>query len=304
SDGVLADHIAIQLIDRVREARANGIGEFEIQLVQNINTKGYFDGLSRQPRVEKFASAAYKAIESLIAHEQPTAGEIKVDITAGSNGTVGFVSSVDSWSTYRDHVTSVTLVDGRALLDPTRKAIHAIGADKVRISNTRGDWFAHDWSIAKLEATQKLLREFPELTAVLLDPEERHMSKTAKQVDAHGRLMTSSEARFLVHRVARDGMTDVGRASSREILTSPRIWMPPSNPNLAGESSRSTGLSKDQLRNALQNARLADSVYDLSKTQIEGGWRQIKSQQDPDGFKAAVYERQLADGRRELRIAF
>lgn len=304
SDGVLADHIAIQLIDRVREARAKGIGEFEIQLVQNINTKGYFDGLSRQPRVEKFASAAYKAIESLIAHEQPTAGEIKVDITAGSNGTVGFVSSVDSWSTYRDHVTSVTLVDGRALLDPTRKAIHAIGADKVRISNTRGDWFAHDWSIAKLEATQKLLREFPELTAVLLDPEERHMSKTAKQVDAHVRLMTSSEARFLVHRVAPDGMTDVGRASSREILTSPRIWMPPSNPNLAGESSRSTGLSKDQLRNALQNARLADSVYDLSKTQIEGGWRQIKSQQDPDGFKAAVYERQLADGRRELRIAF
>jgi hypothetical protein len=304
SEAQLADQIAGRLIERVQQARAKGIGEFEIQLIQNINTKGYFDSFSRQPRVEKFEAAAYKAIGTLIAHQQPSAGEIKVDITAGSNGTVGFVSSVDSWSSYRDHVTSVTLVDGRALLDPARKAIHAIGAHKVWISNTHGDWFAHDWSIAKLETTQKLLQEFPKLTAVLLDPEERQMGKGTKQIDAHVRLMASSDAKFMVRRVAPDGITDVGRASSREILTSARLWAPPAVAPIARESAQSSNLSKDQLQNALQNARLAESVYDLSKKQIEGRWRQIKSQADPDGFKAAVYERQLPDGRRELRIAF
>src|SRR5947208_15974479 len=62
-------------------------------------------------------------------------------------------------------------------------------------------------------------------------------------------------------------------------------------------------LALDRIQAAIENARLAEAVYDLSIKQI-GEWHQIKSQTDPDGFKAAVYERSLGNGQRDLRIVY
>jgi hypothetical protein len=43
SQAQLADNIAFKLLDRIRDARKKGTAEFEIQIVQHINTSGYFD---------------------------------------------------------------------------------------------------------------------------------------------------------------------------------------------------------------------------------------------------------------------
>ena len=67
-----------------------------------------------------------------------------------------------------------------------------------------------------------------------------------------------------------------------------------------GEFDRKDAAS---LQNAAENARLAQAVYRLDKT-VEGGWTLGRHQVDDDGFKAAVYERVRADGRKDVRVVF
>jgi pimeloyl-ACP methyl ester carboxylesterase len=67
----------------------------------------------------------------------------------------------------------------------------------------------------------------------------------------------------------------------------------------------SSGLTPQLLQQAIEAAQLSLAVYDLSKKMVQGGWSQIESTlPDPDGLQAAAYERKLANGKRELVIAF
>lgn len=228
-----ADLIASTLIDKVRAARANGTTEFEIQIVENMRG-GAYTLSTQQERVAGFANSAYSAIGSLIAQEKATTHSIKVDVTAGSNGTQGFTQSTESWKPYRDYIQTVTLVDGRAFYEPTRQTILALGAEKVRISNTYGDIPAHDFSIAKLETTQRLKREFPTLTALLLEPldlSKRVFGRATEPVaplSSHVLVMTTPDAQFRVRTVYSDKTEPFGsvvaRYPAREVLSSPSFW--------------------------------------------------------------------------------
>lgn len=264
-----ADLIASTLIDKVRTARANGTTEFEIQIVENMRG-GAYALASQQERVARFANSAYSAIGSLIAQEKATTHGIKVDVTAGSNGTQSFTQSTESWKPYRNHIQSVTLVDGRAFYEPTRQAILALGAEKVRISNTYGDMPAHDFSIAKLETTQRLKHEFPALTALLLEPLDLSKRVFGRATDpvvplsSHVLVMTTSEAQFRVRAVYSDRTEPVGspvsRYTAREILHSH-----PSSGGIKSDQAMPPSSFQSTLNSDLywQNRRLvADGIAD------------------------------------------
>lgn len=72
----------------------------------------------------------------------------------------------------------------------------------------------------------------------------------------------------------------------------------------ASTVTATTAPSGPQLREAMEDAKLATAVYDLALKDVGGVWRQIESKSDPDGFQAAVYEQRLPDGRRDIRIVF
>ena len=62
-------------------------------------------------------------------------------------------------------------------------------------------------------------------------------------------------------------------------------------------------LSPDELRKAIEDAKLSLAAYHLSKTVDD--WRRISdSGSDPNGLQAAAYERILANGKREVVISF
>lgn len=63
-------------------------------------------------------------------------------------------------------------------------------------------------------------------------------------------------------------------------------------------------LGDDDIREAMTDLQLAMSVYDTAKKEVDGGWRRIDWRNDADGFKAAVYQRTLADGRLDRRVVF
>ena len=91
-----ADLLASSIIEKVRVARTQGTTEFEIQITENMRWYAY-PLPSQQERVASFGNSVYLAIGTLIAQEKATAHSIKVDVTAGSNGTEAFTQSVESW---------------------------------------------------------------------------------------------------------------------------------------------------------------------------------------------------------------
>ena len=117
--------------------------EFEIQLVQYIDTDGNFDEL-RQAQVRDFGRAAYEAIGEVRRNLVEQKGfSVYTDATAGSNGTVALTKNVSSWS---DYIQAIDLVDGRAGMYEAIDAIDAVikltGRNNVRLFATNGDHLA------------------------------------------------------------------------------------------------------------------------------------------------------------------
>ena len=165
----LADLLAGALIHSVDSKLDEGLGDFELQLVQHVGPLGYADP-ARQAEIKKFGEAAYTALGELLRHIEAQNRTVTIDLTAGSNGTVAFAAGARALSAYKDHVSRVDLVDGRASRVATADAIQLIGADKVRIINTHGDFSAPPWSIGNYDATRSLKVEFPQITSLLLTP--------------------------------------------------------------------------------------------------------------------------------------
>ena len=103
SEKELSNKIAIDLTNAVNRARKNGITNFEIQLVQNINTAGYPDS-ERQKMVKKFGAAAYLAIGRMVESKKNKSSGITIDLTLGSNGTVAFTENVSSWNFFKQYI--------------------------------------------------------------------------------------------------------------------------------------------------------------------------------------------------------
>jgi hypothetical protein len=63
-------------------------------------------------------------------------------------------------------------------------------------------------------------------------------------------------------------------------------------------------LDDKTLIEALADLQLARAVYNISQKEVTGGWQRIDWRDDADGFKAAVYQRTLPDGRIDRRVVF
>lgn len=146
----LEHQITKTLIKKVRAARRNGTNEFEIQLVQNIDTVTY-TSKERQRMVRQFGAAAYRAIARLhhnMSHVENL--DVYTDATVGSNGTVVLTENAESWAGY---LQAVDLFDGRASREATLETIRAVkrltGTNQVRLFNVFGDWPAADEGMAR-----------------------------------------------------------------------------------------------------------------------------------------------------------
>jgi hypothetical protein len=206
----LRDKIAETLINQVRNKIENGVTEFEVQLIENVEKVDYvFGRKNKKELVEKFALSAYMAIGKMVNHlERTITDEISIDATLGSNGTAAFVRSHSAWKNYRHYIRAVTLVDGRARQDETQGAINVLGADKVIIINTYGD-YPGDWnSIAYHYVTIELLKANPGVTGFLLKPldiDKRILDKFVKPWSSHVLSMKRSNAIFHVEQIYADG---------------------------------------------------------------------------------------------------
>ena len=147
----LKSELKAQLQQKVDLAIRGNTKEFEIQLVQNINTRGNFDQ-KQQALVADFGRAAYEAIGEVRQNIVDRKGlSVYTDATAGSNGTVMLTKTIASWSHY---IQAIDLVDGRADMQPTIDTIDAVikltGKNNVRIFTAMGDHLAANRPMALL----------------------------------------------------------------------------------------------------------------------------------------------------------
>ena len=73
---------------------------------------------------------------------------------------------------------------------------------------------------------------------------------------------------------------------------------------VVGRASEYDEFGAEQIQALREKAMLACAVYDLSKSELSDGWRQIAKKWDKDGFQAAVYERTLSNGQKDLKVVF
>ncbi len=207
----LTQYITTAVSDKIDAALHDGIVTFEVQFVQNINTRGYVDP-GRQRSVNVFGDAAYQAIGKINDRLTSSGIDVYNYAISGSNGTKVLTENVTSWQGYLD---GADLYDGRAFWTPTVQAVGALGAQNVRFFNTRGDWpapYAGVRSIGNFQTVQDLKVKFPAIESYLLDPVER--------VNVFGRGhvagMTSASENLLVKEYLGDGRF---RASDPWLLT-------------------------------------------------------------------------------------
>ena len=214
SDAELTNRITQGLIKSVDQARKKGVTEFEIQLIQNVRTPGYFDP-SRQQLVKRFGGAAYGAIGRMvesIARDQ----HLVLDTSLASNGAHVFAQNVEKWKHYAYLFRSVDMADGRALLPDMREVLDVLGGERVTITNTLGDYPAPSplmseavnigrlvgakrlppikASIGNFETTKQLIREYRSMRVFLIKPLDTTSS-------AHIRRMIDPSARYIVEQL-------------------------------------------------------------------------------------------------------
>lgn len=188
------------------------INEFEMQAIENITDprrkglKGsYFDPI-QQARVQRFNDAAYSALVDIVRDLERSGRTVAVDVIAQSNGGATLAKSASKLLPIVPNITKIWFVDTRAHLEPMRSLIKTIGAKKIGIFNTSGDYWANSpkmakmwnaiiWSVldsspitmgypvtvtkrypvmhasgANTKTTEKLKTEFPEIDAYCVKP--------------------------------------------------------------------------------------------------------------------------------------
>lgn len=177
SDEELTQRIAHVVQDRLRAAihSPQPVTTFEIQLVQNINTAGYFDD-QRQDQVDQFGAAAYNAIGRVFAQLQTANIAVASYAVVGSNGTTVLAANADRLTRQgTTYLQGIDLFDGRAFLTPVQDLIDTVRPERVRIFATRGDWPAPYTpfgfrSLGNFDTLAALKDRNPGLTTYLLTP--------------------------------------------------------------------------------------------------------------------------------------
>lgn len=177
----LTQHFAEAIQAKVEAGLAQGIETFEIQLVQNINTKGYLDQ-GRQDMVNQFGGAAYKAIGVVLNQIEQQGKSVGTYAIVGSNGTKVLTENVASWQRGGTaYLYGIDFFDGRAFMKPTVATIQAVGAGKVRFFNTKGDYPAPYTplgfrSIGSYDTVRNIKDRYPEVTSYILSPTNTNRS--------------------------------------------------------------------------------------------------------------------------------
>jgi tetratricopeptide (TPR) repeat protein/uncharacterized membrane protein YgcG len=133
------------LIGQVESGLDRGVSEFEIELVERLNTATYFLE-ANQRRTLAFLRAAHGATAELVSYLQArNIGVTRLHYYLGSNGTNGawFIAATASES------SRVDLVDGRVDKQGAQALIDRVGASHVRIFLTYGDWPAANATMAQ-----------------------------------------------------------------------------------------------------------------------------------------------------------
>lgn len=228
--GLSRSELTRQIFDgvkaRVDQGLAAGTTRFEIQLVQNIKTGGYLDA-GRQRMVNEFGAAAYDAIGHLRTDLQSNKTMVVSTYgIVGSNGAKAFTENVSSW---RSYMGGVSMFDGRAFKTPTIDTIKALGAENVRIFNTKGDWMAPNvpvaHSIGNHDVVKALKQDFPGITAVWLEPTDRGAHLAGMNADRH----------FLAKTFEGSSYGPARAVTGRELLPAVATGRPPGGICLGGE---------------------------------------------------------------------
>lgn len=157
---------------RIDEGLAAGNTIFEIQLVQNINTKGYFNPI-RQKMVNDFGDSAYMAIGKVNDYIKSRGLHTHNYAICGSNGCKVLTENIQSW---RSYLQGASMYDGRAFKTPTIDTIKTL-KENIRFFNTAGDFaapnnfFVH--SIGNHDVSKELKKLFPGIQVTWLDPIDR-----------------------------------------------------------------------------------------------------------------------------------
>lgn len=161
----LRREISNGIIQRVEAG--GGLKTYELRLVQNINTLGYFDK-ERQAKVKQFEGIALGALN--IAKKYFTSQETRVDmpLIGGSNGGHA-AAEVMTKLGQQNPIDRVLFIDSRAKVVDTRKVIEAVHGNFAMIS-TKGDALAGRDRVANFETAKALKREHPEIRVFQADP--------------------------------------------------------------------------------------------------------------------------------------
>ena len=216
TDDQIQQEILNQLKSRVESGIDGGVQTFELQIVQHIDTKTYFND-KYQKAVNRFGKCAYEAIGELrsylasAGHKNPSFHGI-----LGSNGTKVFSENIDAWKTY---MNDATFFDGRAFKTPMIDTIRVLGPENVRIFNTAGDLpapniFKH--SIGNHDVAKSLKDMFPALKVGWIDPLDRVDIVGAGHLAA---MKYNPEKKFLVKLWNSSGYSKTEKLSSADLYS-------------------------------------------------------------------------------------
>jgi hypothetical protein len=218
NDDQLEDIIMTGLVQQVDQARAAGTNEVEIQFIENMTLGSY---PWKQNLADRFGRIAYKAIGQLINQLKSGGTAVQANVTAGSNGTAVFSCSVDSWSSYADDLTDVTLFSGRALIPNVKRALEALGPGKMTIITTKGDVYALLNSIANFDADTILWADDQvgmTFDLYLISPIDGKSFSITLPFPNHLLLADSPNVKVKVKKYGLNGLEPVGTYTGHEIM--------------------------------------------------------------------------------------
>lgn len=171
SDQQLSREIATAVGDRIQRGVEMGLDTFEVQLVQNVNTGGYFSK-DRQEAVSRFVGTAFSGLAPVVDGLRERGYGVATRAIVGSNGVKALTDNVPAWSGF---LGGADFFDGRAFLTPMVETIEALGAENVRFFATHGDLPAPYTpigfrSVGSFDTIKDLKNRFPQVSAFLLSP--------------------------------------------------------------------------------------------------------------------------------------
>ena len=162
----LSKKIYTELKGKIDRGLKNGVKDFELRTVQNINVPGYFYSSKRQKKVTGFIKAYNEALYMVKEDLTSSGNNVKVKGIWGSNG--GYAAAKVLSESNRISVDRGVLVDARAYKQDVKSLYYKLNG-KLSIINTAGDAPSLGDMVANHNASKSLKRELPNLRVIWSD---------------------------------------------------------------------------------------------------------------------------------------